>query len=233
MLTDWCPRAVRSAAVRVTELPYYSLMEFGGGPTRYAMRCPAQASAAAAAVGGSNGGGLPPSPTAGPVNIRKCTEGPAGPGDAQMLWRQAAVAGTNAVQFQLVAPSSDAGLPRDGSTGDALCLTAVHDSGVAYNDELDALPCNSSDDAQRWIWMPDKKLKTAMSQAEKDKVWSGRPGRCNGAVACCIDVNAHNAADGQVLQGEDCADATAWAARPMSAGTVMIASGSEPGFCIA
>ena len=44
----------------VTELPYFSLMEFGGGPAQYAMRCPeTQADADDVAA-------VPPSPTTGP-----------------------------------------------------------------------------------------------------------------------------------------------------------------------
>ena len=39
------------------------------------------------------------------------------------------------------------------AVGGALCLTAVHGSQFhSTNDELDALPCNTSNPAQRWIW---------------------------------------------------------------------------------
>ena len=100
----------------VTELPYFSLMEFGGGPQKYAMRCPAQAAAPGAAVA------VPPSATSGPINIQRCSGPPASP--AQMLWQSTPVPGTDAVLLQLTMPTAG---PDDDGVGNKgeLCLTAV------------------------------------------------------------------------------------------------------------
>jgi hypothetical protein len=148
-------------------------MEFGGGPTKYAMRCPT-----AAREGGHEREGVPPSATTGPVNIHKCSEVPVSPEGSYLLWEQLNVTGSSSFQFQLA----------HSPHGGALCLTAVHDSGPTFNDELAATPCNSSSNFQRWKWTAGSQLMIAMTQTEKDSVWAGRPGRCNGPVQCCLDV---------------------------------------------
>ena len=147
-------------ARNVTTLPYFSVMEFGGGPPHaYAMQCPPMPSP------------LPrqqqqqqqqqPSPAQqGPVNIQKCTAPAAG---SILLWSavQTALPG-GAVVTMLEAKS-------ESDDDAALCLTAVRGS-LAHqtNDELDALPCNATNPAQRWLWKNGTgRISTGMTEAEK------------------------------------------------------------------
>ena len=189
----------------VTELPYFSVMEFGGGPpAKYAMRCPPQRPERrplSRYVQQQD----PPNPACrGPVSIQNCSA--ADPG-SRLLWRVVSVAGPGSrVQIQLE--------PSPGPSADhapALCLTAVHGSlQHQTNDELNVRACNATEPAQQWLW--DSKgavIQTAMSAAQIARLWGGRPGRCN-SPPCCIDVNAHRPTNGQVLQGETCAMSTAW-----------------------
>jgi hypothetical protein len=211
----------------VTQLPYFSLMEFGGGPPRYAMRCPTDFSGKHRAVSSKRArlqDLVPPSATTGPVNIHKCSEVPVGPDESYLVWQQINISGTSAVQFRL-----NHTVP--GERG--LCLQAVHDSGPTYNDELDVRACNASSRFQRWKWISGGQLMSAMTQAEKDSVWAGRRGRCNGAVKCCLQVNADRAVDGQVLDGAVCgAGCPSWkvVAQPGGGGGVTIEGQATRGF---
>ena len=182
-------------ARNVTELPYFSLMEFGGGPGKYAMRCPKTATLASPPpTSVLLSLSVPPSATTGPVNVHRCSEAPVGPEVSYMLWRQLNISGSGDVQFKL----------DHNPHGEPFCLTAVHDSGPTYNDELAVKACDATSNFQRWRWTSQMQLQSAMTRQEKDSVWAGRPGRCNGANECCLQVNGNKAVDGQVLQGGVC-----------------------------
>ena len=236
----------------VTELPYFSLMEFGGGPAKYAMRCPPSSTSRhkdsrsdhhqehagpdgradydpmTGALEHQGAVMVPPSATTGPINIRKCSEAPVGPEDSYiMLWQQLNVTdGSQTVQFKLT---------HNPHGGEELCLTAVHDSGPTFNDELAVHPCNASSNFQRWRWAEGQQLMSAMTRTEKDSVWAGRSGRCNGPVECCLQVNGDKAEDGRVLQGGICGhDSLGWKLVPQLSGAVTIEGQSfASGYCIA
>ena len=73
----------------VTELPYFSVMEFGGGPPReYAMRCLPQADAHGVGADGRRAGAVRRAQESapdqmGPVAIQRCNTAAAG---AELLW---------------------------------------------------------------------------------------------------------------------------------------------------
>ena len=145
----------------------------------------------------------------GPIAIQKCASPEPG---AELLWTKLPARNTEGtadaggpIRLQLHVPSSS---PSTDAAPQALCLTAVATTTWCgnrdvCNDELDALACNSSDPAQLWWWNSTAQIATAMPKALKDKLWSGRPGRCNG-WPCCLDVNAEKAVNGQTLQGDGC-----------------------------
>ena len=143
-----------------------------------------------------------------------------------MLWRQLNVTGSDTVQFKL----------DHNPHGEPLCLTAVHDSGPTFNDELAVRACNASSNFQRWRWTAGGQIQSAMTEAEKDSVWSGRPGRCNGPHQCCIQVNGDKSVDGEVLQGGICGSGCpSWSLVPQPGGAVTI-QGQGSGatnYCIA
>ena len=213
----------------VTELPYFSVMEFGGGPpAKYAMRCPPWPTRTEQSTPPSTLPRLhdPPNPACrGPVSIQNCSAADKG---SRLVWSVAPVAATR-VQIRL--------LSTDGAP--SLCLTAVHGSKLHQtNDELDVRACNATDTAQQWLWDhgagDGAVIQTAMSANQIARRWSGRPGRCN-SPPCCIDVNAHRSTNGQVLQGEACGSSTKWWARQEAPGSydITIEAVNEAGYCMA
>ena len=138
----------------------------------------------------------------GPIAIQKCTSPEAG---TNLLWKKLPAGKTEGgpIRLQLHVPSAST----EADSSQSLCLTAVATTTWCgnrnvCNDELDALACNSSDPSQLW-WWNSTQIVTAMPKALKDKLWSGRTGRCNG-WPCCLDVNGDKAINGQTLQGESC-----------------------------
>ena len=215
----------------VTELPYFSVMEFGGGPpAKYAMRCPPRPTRPESWPPSST---LPPrlhdppNPAcSGPISIQNCSAADSG---SRLVWR-VVPAVTPRLQIQLDRTES--------VDATAMCLTAVHGSVLHQtNDELDVRACNVTDPTQQWLWKHGASggavIQTAMSATQIARRWGGRPGRCN-SPPCCIDVNAHRPTNGQVLQGEACASSTAWQARPKAPGSdaIVIEAANEPGYCM-
>ena len=238
----------------VTDLPYFSIMEYGG--TKYPMHClptpaPAPATAPAPARAPQPAMQDPSNPACqGPINIQNCTAPDPG---SEMAWVVVSAA-EGVVQLQL-APTLAIGADGsdDGNTVAAshllpsqLCLTAVHGSQLhETNDELNVHPCNTSNSAQRWLWNASAStgsvLQTAMTAAEIATLWGGRPGRCN-TPPCCVDVNSHVSTNGQVLSGAACTASTPWHVHISSSTTMpseaavtsfMIEAVNEQGFCLA
>eukprot|EP01052_Picozoa_sp_SAG31_P017430 SAG31_NODE_1192_length_9459_cov_15.271581_3_plen_623_part_00 len=194
----------------VTELPYFSVMEFGGGAPQYHMTC---LPAPNETLVGRRGLAEHNPEMMGPIAIQKCEAPEAG---ANLLWIKVPVpGGKGKIRFQVYAPTSTVDNSLD------LCLTAVATTTWCgnrnvCNDELDALPCNASNAAQLW-WWNGTQIASAMPRRLKDELWSGRSGRCNG-WPCCIAINGNAGRNGQALQGESCPEAALWKAVPSKAG---------------
>jgi hypothetical protein len=203
-------------------------MEFGGGNPKYHMTClpaPNEMKESDRDAGRRRALQEHSVQQMGPIAIHRCN---APEMRVELLWTKVPAHDGEKIRLQLQPKVTG-----PDSSPPQLCLTAVATTGwcinrAVCNDELDALPCNSSDAAQLW-WWNGTQIVAAMPETLKVQLWNGRPGRCNG-WPCCIDVNAHKALNGQVLDGNECPGAQ-WKA-VASGASIAIQSLTEPGFCI-